>query len=90
MTDRFNDNTVFRGGQLPDVGRFARYGKLRHEDFIDEIRRQNENREDFIIEPGQARFEGLNFKIGDRTFPLDPVAMTTLAERFKLGGSQTV
>lgn len=90
MTDRFNDNTVFRGGQLPDVSRFARYGKLRHEDFIDEIRRQNENREDFIIEPGQVRFEGLNFKIGDRTFPLDPVAMTTLAERFKLGGSQTV
>ena len=35
MTDRFNDNTVFRGGQLPDVGRFARYGKLSHTDFID-------------------------------------------------------
>lgn len=85
-----NNRLAFRGGQLPNVGAFARFGKLEHQDFIAEIERQNQNRQDFLIEPGEGRFEGLCFKVGSREFPLDPVAMTTLAERFKVGKGHTV
>ena len=94
MTRMFNESQnlgrLSRGVRLPDVSQFARFGKLEHDVFMDEIARQNQNRTDFIVDPGQGRFEGINFTVGNQSFPLDPISMTTLAERFKQGKGHTI
>lgn len=61
-----------------------------HEEFISELVRQNENREDFIFNASDAQFVGTKFLINDTVYDLDPVSLISLAERFKISGTHSI
>lgn len=79
------------GGNFTSLNFLARYGNhIPHQQFLDELEKQNENRMDISFDASTARFVGNRFVVGDNNFPIDEIALLTLAERLKVNGSHTV
>jgi len=77
-------------GFSKDLSILAGYGSPSHDQLMNTLSLHRSNRRDYMVGPETSSFERLKFRRGDTLHPLDEIALSSLAERFKISGGYTV